>query len=473
MKEKRVYALCIVVLIITAFFSTGYYYIDEQAQILEFAGLKLNLTTAANLTWEYHYQMRPAIQPAIVVLLANILNFAGISSPFTIAVFLRLLSAAIGFSAMFLIYKAYCKTISGNTLKKWFLLLSFFLWFMIFNNVRYCSEGWSGSIFIIAFSILKINKSPNKLFYLLAGCILGLSFLFRYQTGFLIGGLLLWFLFIRKEIAGTALLLLGMVLLAGIGVLIDRWFYGNWVLTTWNYLDQNILQNKVSGFGIQPWWFYFKDVFIRLIPPFSIIFIFSFFLVFIFKKKDVLTWTIFPFLIIHFIIGHKETRFLFPIIGFLPIFIIQSVEIIQQRWNKSFTENIFIRFSVKLFWVINIIFLLVIAFKPASDRISVYHKIYSDYSCTTILYYLHDDPFHNNNFYKRTSLDVVKTDSVEQIDLIPSKKQLLITEDTNVVKGLKMHHKLIYSTFPDWLVKFDFGHWVERANFLHVYELYN
>ena len=70
-KKNYIYLLSILTLIITAFFSSGYYHFDEHFQILEFAGLKLKMTLATNLPWEYTYQMRPAIQPAIVVLFLN------------------------------------------------------------------------------------------------------------------------------------------------------------------------------------------------------------------------------------------------------------------------------------------------------------------------------------------------------------------------------------------------------------------
>jgi phosphatidylinositol glycan class B len=119
--------------------------------------------------------------------------------------------------------------------------------------------------------------------------LLGLSFIFRYQTGFLIAGLIMWYLFIRKDIGKTIFIILGIIFLFGIGILIDRWFYGQWTLTTWNYFNLNILQNRVSDFGIHPWWYYFERTFMQGIPPFSIVFILSFIVVFIYKRKDLLT----------------------------------------------------------------------------------------------------------------------------------------------------------------------------------------
>jgi GPI mannosyltransferase 3 len=470
-----IYILSILALLITAFFSSGYHHFDEHFQILEFAGLKLNMTVAANLPWEYTYQMRPAIQPAIVVLVFKFFNVFGVNNPFTIAFVLRLLSAAVAFMGMFLIYKSFCQTILNYTLKLWFSLLSFFLWFMIYDNVRFSSENWSGSIFLIAFSLIYIKKIAGKRLYLFIGMLLGLSFLFRYQTGFLIAGFILWHLLVKKNIGNTVLLILGVMILFGSGILIDRWFYGNWTLTVWNYFNQNILQNRVSDFGVRPWWYYTERIFIQGIPPFSLVYIASFVLFFIFKRKDLLTWTLLPFLLIHFIIGHKEVRFLFPVIGFLPIIIIKSVEIIQERWNGTFLEQKLIKKFAGLFWAINLIFLIIIAFTPADGQISLYKKVYLEYKSSSTLYYTTDNPYNrvlDINFYKRADLEIVKIDSVRNISLNGNRKQLFATKDKTLLNDIRAKKRLVYSSFPEWFRFFNINNWMARTNCWYVYELY-
>lgn len=69
LQEKNIYFWSAVVLFITALFSVGAYHADEHYQILEFAGLKLGLTSAENLPWEFHYQMRQTLQPFMVIAL--------------------------------------------------------------------------------------------------------------------------------------------------------------------------------------------------------------------------------------------------------------------------------------------------------------------------------------------------------------------------------------------------------------------
>ena len=294
--EKRVYLLSIILLILASIFSVGYYQFDEHFQILEFAGLKLNLTSADKLPWEFHNQIRASIQPVIVVYFYRFWELFGFTNPFFITFLLRLLSASISFVSMWLLYKVYNKKISNQILSKWFLILSFLLWFAIFNNVRFSSENWSGTFFIIAYALYFLKKRDNLLIFVTIGALLGFSFLFRYQVGFLIAGFLLWMVFIKKEKPlNITYLLTGISIIIFLGILLDKWYYGEWTFTAWNYFDQNILQNKVSSFGVNPWWYYIETFFIQAIPPFSLLFLLSIIYLIIFDRKNPIVWVILPF----------------------------------------------------------------------------------------------------------------------------------------------------------------------------------
>ena len=191
MEDKSIYLISAIILLITALFSVGYHQFDEHFHLLEFAGLKLGLTQGNDLAWEYHYQTRAAIQPAIVVLVYSLLSLVKITNPFTIAIFLRVLSGLISFLSIHLFYRVYRREIEDVLLQKWFLLLSFLLWFAVYNNVRFSAENWSGSIFLIAYSLFFLRESESRVQYLLIGILFGLAFLFRYQVGLLIAGFML------------------------------------------------------------------------------------------------------------------------------------------------------------------------------------------------------------------------------------------------------------------------------------------
>ena len=81
--------------------------------------------------------------------------------------------------------------------------------------------------------------------------------LFLYSMIF---GLIAWLLFIKNEkISSLFLTGLALAFVVAIGVIIDKWFYGTWTLSCWNYFDQNILRDKVSGFGVYPWWWFLSS----------------------------------------------------------------------------------------------------------------------------------------------------------------------------------------------------------------------
>jgi phosphatidylinositol glycan class B len=474
MKIKRVYIASAIVLILASVFSNGYFNPDEHFQILEFAGLKLNLNVAANLPWEYHYEMRSVIQPSIVVLLFRLFNLTGINNPFIVAFVLRLMSAAMTFLVMHLMYKAYIGEIKNPVLKRWYLLLSFLLWTLVFIGVRFSSENWSGIFFLLAFSLMHVKRSHRKIFFLFIGLLLGAAFLFRYQTGFLIAGFIAWYWIIKKNKMVCSLMMLGIFSMTAAGILIDRWFYGHWTITAWNYFNENIIYDKVSGFGTMPWWYYFKILSTNAFPLFGIPFLLSFIVVFVFRRRDVLTFTLLPFLLIHFFIGHKEIRFLFPVIGFLPVVIIKALEVLQEKINPAFTDQKAMRIAVVLFWSFNIAALLIVTFKPANPQINLFHKLYSNYHEPATLYFIDDNPYHRAldvYFYKRSNLTIRQIKSVSEIVHDSSSKQLFVTQKRNLADGITQTKKLIYSTFPEWIRKFNFNHWLERSDCWYVYEI--
>ena len=58
-------AVSLFLISVAAYFSYGFYHLDEYYQILEYTSFKLGKTPAAELAWEYHCQSRPWMQPAI------------------------------------------------------------------------------------------------------------------------------------------------------------------------------------------------------------------------------------------------------------------------------------------------------------------------------------------------------------------------------------------------------------------------
>lgn len=474
--QQKVFFLSGLLMLCTAIFSVGYYHPDEHFQILEFAGYKLGITPESGLAWEYQSKMRPAFQPFIIVILYHFLDWIGLANPFNVAMLSRLLTAFFAFITLKKLYNSYAVTIQNERLRNWFLHISFLLWFLVFYSIRFSSENWSALFFLIAFAGLHHIKSKNKPYlYLLNGAALGTSFICRYQVGFLIFGLGLWLLFIKKEKRNNLLLMIaGALIPLGFGLFIDHWFYDKWILTAWNYLDQNILHNKVAEFGTHPWTHYIKEIFLRGIPPFSLVYLVSIVLFIFFKPKDAITWSIVPFLFIHQIIAHKEIRFLFPLMGFMPAIIIQSLEHVNKKWFPDFIEKKGIKLCARAFIIVSIASAVVLAFIPAQSQVSLYKKLYTSYPSKISMYTT--DPEHPFGgtptiyFYRSPNL-TINVRPLQEIKDSAGGTFLFATKNPKEAQQLVVLKKLVYFSFPEWMRRFNYNGWMERDNAWYIYEV--
>ncbi len=473
---RRIYLAGALVFFLTAWFSVGYNHFDEHFQVIEFAGLKLGLTEKANLPWEYSCKMRPAVQPLVVYSVYKTVAAVGITNPFTIAFIIRLLSALLTFCSIHMVIRWCAPKINDRTMLYGFLLLSFFLWFIPYNSVRFSSETVAGRIFLIGVAWFFLRKNLRARDYLVTGLILGIAFITRYQVAFMVIGFAAWLAVIRK--AGLRNLLLfcaGILAAAGLGVLIDRWYYDEWVLTSWNYFQQNILFHKAADFGISPWWYYIEQTLINAFPPLSIVYILAVFIYFFRVPKDVITWTLVPFLAIHFLIPHKEIRFIFPVIGFLPVMIIMTTDLFLQKKGYELLHRRFTKVLVRLFWYLNMIMLVVLIFRPADDQIALYKKVWDTYSTPVKFCFTGDSPYHRAkvdiHFYTRGNLTFTHVDSLQS--LLPAKDTvtLVVTTKAGLRVADQFTPQLIYSTYPPWVSNFNFNHWMERTSFWYIYEL--
>lgn len=474
--KNAIYILSALALLGASYFTVGFYHADEHFQLLEFANYKLGNTELENLTWEYGSKLRPTLQPTMVVGVIQFLSLFGIEDPFYIAFFLRLLSSILAIYSMHLLFKVYGDKIQNPTLKYWFLVSSFLFWIVIYVGARFSSENWSAMFFVMGFSayFLSFNESKFKKYFLVA-ILMGLSFLFRYQAGFMIAGFAGWLLFVKKEkIPFVAYFSAIIVAVIGVGVGIDSWFYGEFTFSAYSYFYENIVLDKAQKYGVDPWWYYLREVFNQAVPPFSLLIITSLLLLFLFQRKNPLTWVLLPFILIHFLLSHKELRFLFPVVYFLPAVFFTVLIFIQEKWNTHFIENKLFRMTMKAMFVVYAILLILISFKPGEVNIRLYEMVYHQYKQPVTLtlitpLFQENEPVHY--FYFRDNLTYQKVKGPASFELANNQINLLVLDNAELPKDYKYPHKLIYSSFPNWLEPFNFGGWMERATFRRVYEV--
>jgi GPI mannosyltransferase 3 len=475
---RNLFFISLVVYLTTAFFSVGYYHADEHFQILEFCNYKLGKSPASDLPWEFNERIRPTLQPALALGFIKIASAIGISSPYTWALLMRLITAVLSWFLTCHLCLLLMKNFSSEVGKKAFLLLTLFSWFVPFICVRFSSENYSALTFLsVVYLLINFNEGERTNFrdLLLAGLLLGFSFFFRFQIAFAILGLGAWLLFIKRmKIKYLLLIIFAATCAISICIYIDYWFYGKFELTPVNYFISNIVDNKAAQWGVYPWWWYFNLVFQQAVPPFSI-FLLIFFFVGLYKKpKDIFTWCMVPFLIAHFLVGHKEMRFLFPmLLGFMYLTAV-GIENIYASNKYPKLLRIAFRFSL----VINVPLIIVRMFIPAQEGIA-YFKFIQDYSVENNLtlfsiernvYELSGLPV---NFYKPASSSLKVFKDRDEWGAYVKEKQppsAIILERTLTVenKFVGYNTNSIYCVFPLWIRYFNFGDWQSRAEIWNI-----
>jgi len=258
--HQKIFTIAFIVYSITAVQSVGYFHGDEHYQIIEFAGILDGSNEPKDLPWEYGEQIRPTLQPVIGYLILQSCEFLSITSPYSKATILRLITAVFSLIIIYFFANS-CKKIVAPKYWKLFLILTYFLWFLPFINVRFSSETWSGLLLLLSAGLVIRNHRSYSSYFILGG-VLGLSFLFRYQIAFAIVGLIFWLLIIRKEnVTKLFILSFSILIVIAAGILIDSWYYGNWTITTLNYFVVNLIDGKAADFGTSPWFYYFFFIF--------------------------------------------------------------------------------------------------------------------------------------------------------------------------------------------------------------------
>ena len=261
--ERYFFLAALAIYVVGAWFSSGFYHGDEHYSIIEFASYKMGNISHEDLTWYFGARIRPALQPFIAFIIIKLLQVFSIVDPYMQAFVLRLLTALLAlFSIRY--FTRTCSYFVHPRYHKAYLFLSYFLWFLPFINVRFTSETWSGIMLLNALSVLlNTNLRGNRNY--IAGALLGLSFLFRYQSAFLALGIFLWLLIIEREkILDLLKLLAAGVVVLLLGILLDFWLYGEFTLSAWNYFNVNFVEDVASGFGTEAWWNYFYSIFHRM-----------------------------------------------------------------------------------------------------------------------------------------------------------------------------------------------------------------
>ncbi|MCF0060013.1 hypothetical protein MUK70_12250 [Dyadobacter chenwenxiniae] len=339
---------CCFLFIICCYISSSYLLVycihhDEHFQIIEFANFKRGMISNNHLPWEFNAALRPSLQPAIAYAMLNVMQSLRLTDPFHQAFIFRVFSSLIFLYSSLRLYKTFSNEITSPFLQKVFFFLSFFFYMFPISGVRFSSENMSACSFVLGFTIifpLLFATGPetlDKKKLILTGAIFGISFLFRYQSAILIGGLASWLMVYQyRRFSDWLVVFAGFLIVCLLGVVLDYWLYAKWVFSAYNYLNFNIIESGSAAFGISPWHFYITSIDLRKwMIPLNISLIMLVLLFLLVRPKHPVSWVFYPFLLVHSLIAHKETRFVYPILIYLPFIVTSSLQFLSDRFQHQ------------------------------------------------------------------------------------------------------------------------------------------
>jgi phosphatidylinositol glycan class B len=484
----------IILHLLAAWFSVGHYHDDEYAQILNFTTSKIGIDMQSQLMWEFEAGVRSGFQPFVAYTLSEASSLLGINSPFILSFVYRLISAAISLLAIVVFIRSIANEFTSKTAFKWAVFFLLFSWLLVFTNVRFSSEGWACSFFILALGLYRYPSPATSSRFLLVGLCFGLAFLARYQMGFALLGFGLWMLFINKQKLFNVFLILfaGFITLV-IGAGFDFWLYGEPTVSSWNYFIWHY--NGLLGGGIstalpEPWWFYAYYSAVQIIPPLTLLLPFSIVCFWIMFPKHPVTWLSIPFVLFHTLFGHKEMRYLFPLLPFAP-FIFAMVAI---RLNEKFLllkRNFFKYAWYLIFWpsvFINIVLVILILSLPASKEVALWQNCLGPLSekDNPLLMVLDQDGSYsdpaelNMDFYNTNQLEIISVQDESYISEVktqyPERKMFFASRKRNRSQQLNdagLSNELICQALPDWILKININDWTSRTSMWRVWSISN
>lgn len=327
-------ALVVFCIVITysAFSLYGYHQDDEFGRFIGWYLYKLGLRQEDSLAIDYSLQMRPWVQTLFYyITLGPVIKLIGYQH-----FIIERITHVIHLFLFLFCLRYFIRTLErskGPRMKRiiWFCAL---LWFVPSMAIRHSAET-GGLLFMMlaSYAWFQAEKKTNN--YLLAGLLAGLSFYTRFNLSvyffFFVAGYLAYEVFtsnikIEKYI-GFAW---GVLFSLTIGLIIDFWGYGELTFSPYHYFYQNLIQGMASSFGTRPWYYFWLQAMAYTAQPLLWVFMVS--AVYINRANQFTIATIagiFGFFLVHSIIGHKEMRFIFPMVVPMAFVLIKTFQTVK------------------------------------------------------------------------------------------------------------------------------------------------
>ena len=478
-------------MVVTSITSFSFHHFDEHYQVIEFLSYKAGITSESALAWEFEKKAMAWLQPAFYYQLAKTLNHLNITNPFSWSLTFRLVTALMSWMTLVLMSLWVIHNIKNTSLVRLFIVIIFTLCFIPYLSVRTSSETFC-RIFLtlgfLAFTLPKSNKSNevilNKIKWLISGFCFGLSIAFRYQASFGVLGFLLWLLFFdESRIKSLVYVSMGVSVALLIGFLADHWGYGEWSLVPWTYFKIQILEGFINSFDVSPFWYYPILLTFHHTSPINLVLLIGIFAFWIRFFKHPITWITLSFFLAHCFVGHKEIRFLLPLLflSLLACFkayshIIETPSYLSLKLSKWPSSKSF--YFLVCFNFVALAFFSFFSVANSRHEVAVQKVIYQEVVDSPLFIY-GQSPYEKAflprmTFYAPRDLKEIKLNSLTAIS--NSSSGFIMTDTIPRSREVTQTHpnaELIYRTLPAWLIKYNYFDWVSRTKIWSLFRLNN
>lgn len=504
--EHRYFLYCLTVslilFLICSVFSVGSHQGDEYFQIVEFTSSKLGLTDPTELTWEYHAKMRPWLQPAIYVEVARVAELFGVHRPLSLLFLFRLVTSIAAWSSLWVLVTAGRAWVGDEAERRRLYLNAALLWLLPYLGARTSAETMSALMLCFGIAFLEWRSHllglTNRFgLAALGGIAFGLCFEFRYASSIMAAGAAIWYLWRGKDrfllFAG---LTIGASLALALGFFVDWWGYGHPTVPAYWYVYQNFILGRSNDFGTSPFfgYLYLPLQAAGVMAPLVVAFAIAAIIVWLTRARSVVTWATAPYIVLLSIAPHKEVRFLFPLVSFLPFFVTFAF-FSRPNWHlqsrlgagaASFVGWLSSGYRLKIGYLLNAFGLLTVLFLPQWPRAPLYQYIEDESVAVkgplevAVIHTLHKTPYE----YINTRMAYLEPKNVQWI-LAPSVPELEarysrgsrflalihipVRSQEDSATWVRSRCVFVWGTFPRWLQPYNFNGWQERSYWWELY----
>lgn len=281
---------------------------DEYWQSLEVAH---NMSFGYGyLTWEWRHGLRGYLYPFVFACLYKVLYIFGLDSRILLIKLPRILQGIFAACGDLYLFKLSWK-LTDRATAQWTLFCQLTSWFMFYCSTRTLTNSMETVLVTVALYYYPWPKSKSTSITKFL-VFVSLSVLVRPTAA------IIWLLMCSWHLQQSSnniikvlkqYFFISSVMLA-FSCIIDRLFYGDWILVQYNFLEFNVLHGGGSYYGTHPWHWYITQGYPVIMSSHLLPFIMG-----AWKAKNkvllfLILWTVF----IYSFLSHKEFRFLMPIL---------------------------------------------------------------------------------------------------------------------------------------------------------------